>query len=442
MPLNSAPYTGWGRVLSANAGRARPEKVAALRRHLAETPGPALGALRSYGDAALSGRRAAVDMTRLDRMLAFDPQTGVLEAEAGVRLSDILAHMAPRGWMPAVLPGTGHVTLGGAIAADVHGKNHHQIGSFGQHVESLRLLGPDGTPREVSGDTEPELFRATLGGMGLTGVIESAAIRLAPCPSGTVEVSERRIAGLDAYLDAFAASTAPFQVGWIDATASGEALGRGVLEEAEFSPPGAPYVPARKHRAIPMDAPGFLLSGAVVRAFNTRYFRRIPAAGRSRRRPLAGFLFPLDSLSGWNRLYGKRGFHQFQCVLPTDTARDTLRAMLSEIAASGLAAPLAVLKRMGPGRAGPLSFPMQGYTLAVDFPARPAAAALIARLVERTADAGGRVYLAKDSLARPEHVARMYPELDSFRASVRAADPDGVFETDLARRLALRGNSA
>ncbi len=441
MSLNSAPYTGWGRVLSADAGRARPEKTAALQRHLAETPGPALGGLRSYGDAALSGLRAAVDMTRLDRMLAFDPQTGVLEAEAGVRLSDILEHMAPRGWMPAVMPGTGRVTLGGAIAADVHGKNHHQMGSFGQHVESIRLLDAEGQARDLSETEGPDLFRATMGGMGLTGVIESAHIRLAPCPSGTVEVQERRIPDLDSYLEAFAASKAPFQVGWIDATATGTALGRGILEEASFSSPGAPFVPPSRASTVPIDAPGFLLAGPVVRAFNNRYYRRVPAAGRTRTRPLAAFLFPLDSISGWNRLYGKRGFHQFQCVLPPDAAPTTLRTMLTEIGSSGLAAPLAVLKRMGPGHAGPLSFPMEGYTLAVDFPNKPAAEALVARLIDQTAEAGGRIYLAKDSLAQARHIEIMYPELDSFRDIIRRADPDGVFETDLARRLALRGTA-
>jgi len=439
MSLNSAPYTGWGRVLSADAGRTRPEKATALRRQLAETPGPALGGLRSYGDAALSGLRAAVDMTRLDRMLAFDPQTGVLEAEAGVRLTDILEHMAPRGWMPAVMPGTGHATLGGAIAADVHGKNHHQMGSFGQHVESIRLLDGDGQATDLDGTSHSELFSATMGGMGLAGVIESARIRLAPCPSGTVEVQERRIPDLDGYLEAFAASTSPFQVGWIDATATGAALGRGVLEEASFSPPGAPYVPPSKGSTIPVDAPGFLLAGPIVRAFNARYFRRIPAAGRSRTRPLGAFLFPLDSIAGWNRLYGKSGFHQFQCALPPETAPATLRTMLAEIGTSGLAAPLAVLKRMGPGRAGPLSFPMEGYTLAVDFPNKPAAETLITRLIDQTAEAGGRIYMAKDSVAQAGHIQTMYPELSSFRDIVRKADPDGVFETDLARRLALRG---
>ncbi len=439
MPVNPAPYSGWGRVLWGRGGRARPEKRAALARQLAEAPGPALGALRSYGDAALAADRPALDMSRMNRLIAFDPETGVLEAEAGVALSDILSVFGPRGWMPATLPGTGHATLGGAIAADVHGKNHHDAGSFGQHVEAITLAGPDGAAHEITEDNDAELFRATIGGMGLTGVIVAARIRLAPCPSGTVAVAERRVADLDAFLAGFEDSRATFQVGWIDATRAGDGLGRGILEEAEFADPPAPFPADRRAKAVPLDAPGFALSSLVVRTFNAAYYRRVPVAGRERTRPLPAFFHPLDSLSAWNRLYGKRGFHQFQCVVPPEAAGEVLRAMLAEIAAAGLAAPLAVLKRMGPGRAGMLSFPMEGFTLAVDIPNRAGAEALIRRQIDRTAEAGGRIYLAKDSLATPEQLAPMYPELAAFRAVCARVDPDGVFVTDLARRLDLRG---
>ncbi|NNU81235.1 FAD-binding oxidoreductase [Halovulum dunhuangense] len=439
MQLNPEPYSGWGRVLTAAGGRARPEKAAALAEFTREIRGPAIGARRSYGDAALSAQRPAVEMTRLDRLIAFDPETGLLEAEAGVRLSDILAVFAPRGWMPTTLPGTGFVTLGGAIAADVHGKNHESAGSFGQAVAEIRLIGPDGAARWISDTVEPALFRATLGGMGLTGVIESARIRLVRCPAGHVDVTERRMPDLAAYLDAFETSEATFSVGWIDATAAGPALGRGILEEAEFTTRAAPFTKPRRARSVPLDAPGFLLSGPVVRAFNAVYWRRVPASGRTRTRPLAEFFHPLDALGGWNRLYGKRGFHQFQCVLPPDAAPAMLRTMLRDIAASGLAAPLAVLKKLGDGRAGPLSFPMRGYTLAVDFPNRDRAASLIDRLIDQTVEAEGRIYLAKDSVAGPDQVAAMYPELPAFAETVRAADPEGVFATDLARRLNLRG---
>ena len=439
MPLNTEPYSGWGRVLTARAERARPEKSSALHRFMADTPGPAIGNLRAYGDAALTEGRPAAVMTRLDRFLAFDAKSGVLEAEAGVTLSEILHVFGPKGWIPAVMPGTGFATLGGTIAADVHGKNHHAEGSFGQHVKSLRLLGADGHAKTVSPRDET-LFRATVGGMGLTGAIESARIQLSPCPQRLVDVTERRVPDLKAYMEAYEASDATFSVGWIDATARGGTLGRGILEEAEFTTREAAYVKRpRKPSPVPLTAPGFTLASPVVRLFNTLYYRRIPTAGRTRSRPLAAFFHPLDQLLGWNKLYGKAGFHQFQCVIPHDAAGETLEAMLREIAQSGLAAPLAVLKKMGGGRAGMMSFPMEGYTLAVDFPNRQKAAPLIRRLIDRTAEAGGRIYMAKDSLAEPRHIEKMYPELEAFRAAVHAADPDGVFETDLARRLNLRG---
>lgn len=441
MQLNREPYTGWGRVLSAAGGRARPEKASALEGMVAEQPGPAIGGLRSYGDAALSGTRPAMQMTRLDRFLSFDEEEGVLEAEAGVTIAEILALTAPRGWMPAVIPGTGYATLGGAIAADVHGKNHETAGSFGQHVEQVRLIGPNGKGRSVTPKNAAALLRATIGGMGLTGIIESARIRLAPCPSGEMRVEERRIPNLAAYLDAFDSSNATFSVGLIDATASGASLGRGILEEAEFNLQKAPFHRGKPARTVPFDAPGFALSSPVVRAFNALYYYRVPAGGRRRARPLPEFFHPLDGIGGWNRLYGKRGFHQFQCVLPPEAAPEQLEAMLQEISASGLASPLAVLKKMGAGRAGDLSFPMPGYTLALDFANRPGAPEVIRRLIARTVDAGGRIYLAKDSLTSPEQFEAMYPELEAFRAAVTKADPDGVFETDMARRLKLRGTA-
>lgn len=425
-------YAGWGRALKASGDVARPERRAQAQSLSAQTPAPAMGMRRSYGDAALNSGGRMIDMTRLDRMTGFDPATGLLEVEAGARIGDIAAAFAPRGWLPAVMPGTGFATVGGCIAQDVHGKNHHHAGSFGQHIAAITLL-QNGQTVEVLPDTP--LFRATVGGLGQTGVILKAVLRLMPCKGDVMMVTERRAEGWDEHLMLLDGSTASYTVGWIDATAKGAALGRGIVEEGET---GAGLVRNRtRFRKVPMDAPHFALAAPVVRAFNAAYYNRVPARGRTLVKPIGDFFFPLDKIHDWNRLYGKRGFHQFQCVVPLAAAPE-LRTMLEDIAASGLASPLAVLKRMGPGRAGYLSFPMEGYTLAIDFPNRDLARALILRLEGRTADAGGRLYFAKDGLGTGAQIGAMYPELPDWQAEVARADPNRHLETDLVRRLNLR----
>jgi decaprenylphospho-beta-D-ribofuranose 2-oxidase len=438
MRWNAADYSGWGRVLTAKGERARPEKLGDLRAILKEGAVPAIGNRRSYGDACLNTGGRAVEMTRLDRLLAFDAKTGVLTAEAGVRIGEVARLFAPKGWCPAVMPGTGFATIGGCIANDVHGKNHHGAGTFGAHVVEIELLGTNGRVRKLTPEAQPDLFRATVGGLGQTGVIVAASIRLMPVASAVMEVHEQRMEGLDAFMGALDASVATFTVGWIDATARGVNLGRGILEEAEVAS-HVPEIKLAPARSVPRDAPGFALSAPVVRLFNEVYYRRVPANGRRTDRAMQDFFFPLDRIGDWNRLYGKKGFHQFQCVLPEAGAGGVLRAMLERIAASGLSSPLAVLKKMGEGRAGMLSFPMEGYTLAVDFRNRPATAPLLRDLEKMTLEAGGRIYFAKDALARAASIPAMYDELDAWRAIVAEADPERAFETDLVRRLDLRG---
>lgn len=434
MLWKSADYSGWGRVLQAKGELARPERQAALAALLDDGLMPAMGMRRSYGDAALNDGGRAVDMTRLDRMLGFNPDTGILDVEAGAQIGEIAAAFGPKGWLPAVMPGTGFATVGGCIAQDVHGKNHHHVGSFCEHVVSITLRTAKGVV-EVTPEKSPALFRATAGGLGQTGVILTARLRLLPCKGDVMVVTERRMTDWDAFIAHLDTSRATYTVGWIDATAKGATLGRGVLEEGET---GSGLMPQRiKRRKVPLDAPNFALSSPIVRMFNGAYYRRVPEKGRTVVRPISDFFFPLDKIHDWNRLYGKRGFHQFQCVVPLDQA-PALRDMLGEIAGSGLASPLAVLKRMGPGRAGYLSFPMEGYTLAVDFPNRAAARELIKHMQARAAEVGGRIYFAKDSLARAEEIPAMYPELDLWRKEVAKADPEARLATDLVRRLKLR----
>ena len=327
MRWKTGEYSGWGRVLKADGDRARPEKLSDLKAILREGGLPAIGNLRSYGDAALNSGGRAVDMTRLDRLRAFEPETGILEAEAGVTIGEILRLFLPKGWIPAVMPGTGFATLGGCIGHDVHGKNHHVAGSFGQHVTRIDLLGANGRVRRITPEGNPDLFRATIGGMGQTGIILSAAIRMIPATSPLMDLRESRIDTLAEFMTMLDASTATYCVGWIDATAKGATLGRGILEEAEIGSHGQmPKAP--RHKSVPFNAPGFLLSSPVVRAFNHLYFRRVPVGGRRLDRAMADFFFPLDKVHDWNRLYGKSGFHQFQCVLPEAPAREALAKML------------------------------------------------------------------------------------------------------------------
>lgn len=433
MLWKTTEYAGWGGALSATGEIARPERAATLAEVLEDAPAPAFGNRRSYGDAPLNDGGRAIDMTRMDKILGFDPDSGVVEVEAGVTLGELMRLFAPRGWLPAVVPGTGFATVGGAIAQDVHGKNHHVEGSFGEHVLSLTLFS-DGKRTTVGPTRGKTLFRATLGGIGQTGVILSAKLQLKPTPGTAMRVRETRLEDWDDQIDALTGSTATYAVSWIDAQARGRAMGRGILEESELTDAEAP-APA-KAKSVPVALPLFS-NGLFTRGFNASYFRRVPAEGRTSTKRLEAFFFPLDKIHNVNRLYGKRGFHQFQCVVPTE-AVDSLKTMMETIARSGLASPLAVLKRMGPSRAGMMSFPMEGFTLAVDFPNTRRAVKLIATLEEMTAEASGRLYLAKDSLATGARIKAMYPEHDDWAREVAKHDPTGAMTTDMVRRLELR----
>ena len=438
-----ATLTGWGRNHTATVGAARPERPRDLDAAIADTRDVtvlARGAGRAYGDAALNHGGRVVLTERLDRILSFDAASGLVVCEPGVTFADLLQVFLPRGFMPAASPGTAFATVGGAVAADVHGKNHDRHGSFGDHVEWFDLLLADGSTRRVTADSDAELCAATIGGMGLTGIVREVAFRLLPRATPWVTVHEERIVDLDHYLESFAQvrNTATFSVGWIDALASGASLGRGVLETAEFHQDLTMPAPPRPRR-MPIDLPSFALNRLSVRAFNEFYRRRVPVAGRERQRPFAEFLYPLDALHDWNRIYGRRGFYQFQCVLPDSTARAGLRSLLETIAGTGNPSFLAVLKTLGRAGRGHLSFPMHGHTLALDFPRGGNADELLRRLEAITLDHQGRVYIAKDSLLSRAGFRAMYPELPRFEAVLQRVDPGARFMSDLARRLGLKG---
>lgn len=439
------PLSGWGRYPVRDCTLWQPGTAEALHATLAPLPSSiARGNGRSYGDASLNPD-ATIDMRRLDRLIAFDDASGALVCEAGVLLSDIIDAFVPRGWFVPVTPGTRRVTVGGMIASDVHGKNHHGAGSFCDHLLWLDLDPGDGRVLRCSADENADLFAATCGGMGLTGIIVRAAFRMVAIETAWMRQRTVRARDLDQAMALFEQSHAwTYSVAWIDCLARRRDLGRSAILLAEHASPGeldasrraAPLArPPRKSRAVPIDLPGFALSGFNVRAFNRLYY--------AMQRPgealvaLDPYFYPLDALSDWNRIYGRLGFVQYQCVLPLAESERGLARLLETIAAAGSGSFLAVLKRLGPQSFGMLSFPMPGYTLALDFPATPANLALLDRLDAITADHGGRVYLTKDARLSPAMLARGYPRLQEFRDLRAQYGLDRRFSSLLSQRLGL-----
>ena len=439
--------SGWGRypVIECRMERLRrSEDLTDLAPHGTLI---ARGNGRSYGDAALNSD-LTLSMLAMDRMLAFDAATGLLTCEAGILLADIIETFVPRGWFPPVVPGTKFVTVGGMIAADVHGKNHHRDGTFGAYVESLTLATADGSVRECSRTEDSGLFRATLGGMGLTGVILRTRFRLVPIETASVIAEtlaardlDEAMAGLDASRDW------PYSAVWIDAVARGPSLGRGLLmrgrflERAELSAAQAAdplAMPRARRLKVPVDAPSMLINRASISLANELYYRRGQMNAAPRPMYFDSFFFPLDGVAAWNRLCGRRGFVQYQCVLPLAESAVGIAALLERAATAGQGSFLAVLKLFGASGEGLMSFPMEGYTVALDFPMRSGTPALFEALDAITHDHGGRIYLAKDACCTPERVREGYPGHAAFDAVRTATRGDRVrFDSVLSHRLAL-----
>ena len=436
---------GWGRVGKSASVTLRPRDMADLRTAFDEKRPRAHGLIahaagRSYGDCALNAQGSAVLVSGLRGILDFDPDSGRIAVEPGVSFAQLMAAFLPQGFLVPVSPGTGFATIGGAVANDVHGKNHEQAGSFCNHVEELDLLTADGALHRISPARAPDLFYATCGGLGLTGIITRVVFRMKRVPGRGVLVQSRRVADLEAFLAAMAqTATASYSVGWIDGTAKGRSLGRGILEVAE--PSDVKVAPGTGQRLrVPFDFPAFALNATSIGLFNALYFRKAPVVPRSHAVSFGKFLYPLDALRDWNRIYGRRGFYQFQNVVPFEGGAAALRELLEAISASRRASFLAVLKRLGPGigRAGPLSFPMAGFTLALDFPAQPGVEDLYRSLVAITLKYGGRVYLAKDALLEAGAFRAMYPEWQGFAELLARIDPKARMQSDMSRRLGLR----
>ncbi|MGW4757140.1 FAD-binding protein [Streptomyces chartreusis] len=451
MPADTVSVSGWGRTAPTNARLIRPrtyQEAATAVRGCGARGGIPRGLGRAYGDAAQNAGGMVLDMTGLDRVHAIDADNGIVLCDAGVSLHRLMEVLLPLGWFVPVTPGTRYVTVGGAIGADIHGKNHHVSGSFSRHVLSMELLTADGEVRAVGRDTP--LFDATAGGMGLTGVILTATIQLQPVTTSMMSVDTERARDLDDLLARLTTGDGHYRysVAWIDLLARGPAMGRAVLTRGDHAPLEALREGTRARReplafrtarlpAPPSVLPEGLLSRRTVGWFNELWYRRAPHARTGELQPLARFFHPLDGVPHWNRIYGRGGFVQYQFVVGHGR-EETLRGIVRRVSEHRCPSFLAVLKRFGDADPGWLSFPVPGWTLALDIPAGlPGLGALLDTLDEDVAAAGGRVYLAKDSRLRPELLATMYPRLDEFRALRAEIDPRGVFVSDLARRLGL-----
>jgi FAD/FMN-containing dehydrogenase len=414
----------------------RSEDLAALTKGAVLTRG--LG--RSYGDSSLPppSRPTAAGSVRADRILAFDEATGRVRAEAGLSLGELLRVMLPRRFFPPVVPGTQYVTLGGMVAADIHGKNHHVDGGFGSHVTSLLLRVADGRLVECGPEREADLFWATVGGMGLTGHILEVEFALRRIPSPWIAMGARRIPDLDAFLQALrdAAKAWPFTVGWLDGLKGGRALGRGVLMWGRWAEPGeapADPPPPRFRPRVPFVLPGFVVSPLTVRVFNSLYYH-LPRREHSVVSP-ESFFHPLDAVRDWNLMYGPRGFTQYQCVLPDSAGAGAVRQLLEVLTRHGAASMLGVIKDCGEEGRGILSFPRKGTSIACDIAIRDNTAAVIDALNEKVIAEGGRIYLAKDTFSRAEHFRAMEPRLARFQEIRKRWDPEGRIKSAQSVRL-------
>jgi decaprenylphospho-beta-D-ribofuranose 2-oxidase len=443
---------GWGRTAPTAADVVPVEDADDVGALVRDDPPRGLiarGLGRSYGDSAQNAGGTVLDGPSMAGLVGVDLASGVVRARAGTSLDQLMRWLVPLGWFVPVTPGTRQVTLGGAIASDIHGKNHHVAGSFCDHVAAFRLVDGRGDLREVTPERDPDLFWATAGGMGLTGIVVDADIRMKRIGSSLISVDTDRTDDLDGVMRLMVEGDAgyDYSVAWIDLLAGGRHLGRSILQRGQFA--SAEQVDASgvssserfRFRATSLPSPPDLVPSALlnpltIRAFNELWYRKAPVRRRDELLSIEAFFHPLDMIAEWNRIYGSRGFLQWQFVIPDD-AGDLLHHVVERLSASRTSSFLAVLKRFGPGNRGHLSFPAQGWTLALDIPVHAGLDRLLDELDEQVVEAGGRIYLAKDSRVRPELIPVMYPRLEEWRAIRDEVDPDRRFRSDLARRLDL-----
>lgn len=401
-----------------------------------ETPCIPRGMGRSYGDSSLGEQ--VINTRTLDLLLDFNAETGVLRCGAGVTLAELLDVFVPSGWFLPVTPGTRFVTVGGAIASDVHGKNHHLHGCFSAYVESVELMLADGNLVPCSRSHYPVLFHATCGGMGLTGLIMAATLQLKKIHSACIEQTTLKARHLEEALELFSSHhAATYSVAWIDCLVNGAAMGRSLLMLGEHATEGSLYTGRKPRLSVPLDMPQQLLNTYSIRAFNTLYYGRIRQPQSQQRIHYETFFYPLDGIQHWNRLYGKNGFLQYQFVIPKAAGMEGLRAMLQRIAASGRGSFLAVLKAFGAENANLLSFPLEGYTVALDFKRTPDLFSLLDELDAMLLELGGRLYLSKDARMSKTTFQRGYPRWEQFQQVRAQYGAIGRFASLQSRRLGL-----
>ncbi|HEY7893175.1 MAG TPA: FAD-binding oxidoreductase [Solirubrobacteraceae bacterium] len=453
---------GWGRTARSRCRVARPRSVEDVLEVLARSAGSpagviARGAGRSYGDAAQRNGGEVLDMTGMNGIISIDPGRAVVSVEAGATIGQVMGALAPHGLTLPVLPGTRHVTLAGAIASDIHGKNHHRDGAIARHVLSISLCTPAAGLLEVSPESDPDLFYATLGGMGLTGVMVRATLRAERLACPWVAADIDRTDSLQHTLELMSGEDGHrYSVAWLDLLAEGSKMGRAVVSRADPLPSDGSSLHGRGRRAssypgalsrratfdVPHRFPTALLRRSSMSTFNALRWRSTPRQERGRRLAMVPYFFPLDGLGEWNRLYGASGLIQYQFVVPAgqEHALERCFALISD---RRLPVYLAVFKRFGPAFGGPLSFPLEGWTLAVDLPAAAEGVrAALDELDEILIACGGRVYLSKDVRLRAELMSVMYPRLEDFQTQRARVDPAGLLRSDLALRLGLCGARA
>jgi FAD/FMN-containing dehydrogenase len=444
MPINHTPITGWGLypVVDAEFTKAHyHEDLVAFARQAEPLLGQ--GNCRSYGDACLAPR--VVSTMPLNHLLAFDTETGILRAEAGVTLEEIIRFALPRGWFLPVTPGTKFPTLGGCIAADVHGKNHHVDGSIGCFIESIEMVLADGTSLRCSPQQHPDLFHATLGGMGLTGFIYAVTMRLKPVSSAYISMRSIKTSNFTEACHLFEETKDEYiySVAWIDCLAKGAHLGRSIVMLGNHAPAeqlrrnDVKKLHSSKQKTVPFFFPKLVLNRLSMKTFNTLYYNRQLRRQVDSIVHYDPFFYPLDMVSHWNRIYGRSGFLQYQFVIPFTNGLETMQEILERISAQGSASFLAVLKTFGPQQ-GLLSFPMSGYTLALDFPLHDERLIPFLRELNKVVlKAGGRIYLAKDAILEQADFEAMYPQLDEFKRIKKQYDPEHHFRSCQSDRLGI-----